>query len=135
MKKEAQRVAAKNVDEYLLALPAKTRSTLEKVREAIKAAAPKAEEVISYQVPTYKIHGPVAAFAAFEKHCSFFTTSHSVMKMFSEDLKPYYTSGVTIRFPLDKPLPATLIKKLVRAKIKENETRMLSKKTVPAKRK
>ena len=77
---------ATTVDEYLATQPEEVRATLEKVRKAIKAAVPKAEEVISYQIPTYKYNGPVAAFAAFPNHCSFFTTSHAIMKAFKDDL-------------------------------------------------
>ena len=123
----SKRTPAATVDEYLAIQPEQVRSALEKVRKAIKAAAPKAEEVISYQIPTYKLNGPVAAFAAFPNHCSFFTTSHAIMKTFKDDLKDYDTSGVTIRFPAGKPLPDSLIKKLVIAKIKENEERTKNK--------
>ena len=120
---------ATTVDEYLEIQTELVRDTLEKVRKAIKAAAPKAEEVISYQIPTYKLNGPVAAFAAFPDHCSFFTTSHAIMKEFKDELKDYDTSGVTIHFPAGKPLPGNLIKKLVIAKIKENEIRIIKKKS------
>ena len=120
----SKRTSATTVDEYLALQKSDVRDTLEKVRKAIKAAAPKSEEVISYQIPTYKLNGPVAAFAAFPNHCSFFTTSHAIMKEFKDDLKEYDTSGVTIRFQAGNPLPATLIKKLVIAKIKENEARI-----------
>jgi uncharacterized protein YdhG (YjbR/CyaY superfamily) len=125
----SKRIPATTVKEYLEIQPEEVRVTLEKVRKAIKAAAPKAEEVISYQIPTYKLNGPVAAFAAFPNHCSFFTTSHAVMKDFKDELKDYDTSGVTIHFPAGKPLPGNLIKKLVIAKIKENEIRIIKKKS------
>lgn len=125
---DTKRTAAKSVDEYINSLPDAPRGTLGKVRKAIKAAVPGAAEVISYQIPTYKYNGqPFAALAAFKEHCSYFTTSHSVMKTFKKELKPYYTSGVTIRFPVDKPLPAVLVKKLVKAKIKENELKIKKK--------
>lgn len=102
---DTKRTPAKNTDEYIDALPKAARSTLERVRKTIKSAVPKAEEVISYQIPTYKYNGlPFAAFAAFKTHCSYFTMNHAIMKAFKNELKPYYTSGVTIRFPLDKPL-------------------------------
>lgn len=112
---------AKNVDEYLAALPADMHSALAKVRKAIKAAVPKAEELISYHMPVYKYHGHLVGFAAFTNHCSFFPMSHAVMKEFREELKEYDASGATIRFPAGKPLPATLIKKIVKARIRENE--------------
>ena len=128
MEKATKTVPAANIDEYLSALPEKVRSTLEVLRKTIKAAAPKAEEVISYQIPTFKYHGFLVCFAAFKNHCSFYTTSHSVMKAFANELKSYDTSGVTIHFTADKPLPASLVKKLVKARIKENEARVITKK-------
>ncbi len=127
MKKINKSTTSKTVDAYLNALPDDVRNTLEKVRTAIKAAQPKAEEVISYQIPTFKFNGPIAAFAAFTNHCSYYTMSHSVMETLKQELDGYDTSGVTIRFPVGKPLSFTLIKKLVQAKIKENERRLLSK--------
>lgn len=125
---ETKRAAAKNADEYINSLSDAARTTLEKVRKAIIAVVPGTVEVISYQIPTYKYKGlPFAAFAAFKEHCSYFTMSHAIMKAFKDELKPYYTSGVTIRFPLDKPLPPRLLKKLVKAKLKENETKIKNK--------
>jgi uncharacterized protein YdhG (YjbR/CyaY superfamily) len=128
MEKATRTVPAANVDEYLRALPEKVCATLEKLRKTIKAAAPKAEELISYQVPTFKYHGFLVCFAAFKNHCSLYTTSHSVMKVFRDELKSYDTSGVTIHFTAEKPLPASLVKKLVKARIRENEERLIAKK-------
>ena len=120
MKKDAKG-PAKNVDEYMASLPADVQATLAKIRKAIKAAVPKAEELISYHMPVYKYHGHLVGFCAFTHHCSFFPMSHAVMKTFREELKNYDASGATIRFPVGKPLPATLIKKIVKERIKENE--------------
>jgi len=128
------KTSAATVDQYLTALPENARTTLEKIRKTIKAAVPKAEEVISYQIPTYKYNGRAfIAFAGFKNHCSVFTMSHAVMKQFKDDLKDYDTSGVTIHFPLDKPLPAALVKKLCAAKITENEEKLLAKKNKQSK--
>ena len=126
-KADATNPPAKNVDEYLAGVPEKARATLEKLRKTIKAAAPMASEGISYQMPMYKHHGMVVGFAAFKNHCSIFPGA-AVMDAYKEELKPYDTSKGTIRFPIDKPLPATLVKKLVRARIKENEARANRKK-------
>ena len=115
-------VPARDVDGYLAALPKETRVTLEKLRNTIKAAAPKAEEAISYQIPTFKYHGPLVFFAAFKNHCSFYVVSKSIMKTFSSELKPYDTSGTTIHFSAENPLPATLVKRIVKARIEENES-------------
>jgi uncharacterized protein YdhG (YjbR/CyaY superfamily) len=113
---------AKDVDEYLAGVPKEVRATLEKLRKTIKAAAPMASEVISYQMPMYKHHGMVIGFAAFKNHCSIFPGS-AVMDAHKAELKRYETSKGTIRFPASKPLPAALVKKLVKARIEENEAR------------
>ena len=123
MKKTAAKSAtARNVDEYLAGVPKEARATLEKLRQTIKAAAPMAAEVISYQMPMYKHHGMVIGFAAFKNHCSIFPGS-AVMDAHKEELSRYDTSKGTIRFPANKPLPAALVKKLVKARILENEKR------------
>src|SRR6266852_555312 len=121
-KTDATGPAARNVDEYLAGVPKKARSTLEKLRRTIKAAAPMAAEVISYQMPMYKHHGMVIGFAAFKNHCSIFPGA-AVMDAHKEELKRYSTSKGTIRFPVNHPLPATVVKKLVQTRIKENEAR------------
>ncbi|HEX9652389.1 MAG TPA: DUF1801 domain-containing protein [bacterium] len=113
--------SGRSVDDYLSALPEAVRTTLEKVRQSIKAAAPKAEELISYRIPTYKYLGPLVHFAAFESHCSLIVVNKSIMKIFKKELLSYETSGMTIHFTPDKPLPATLVKKIVKLRIKENE--------------
>jgi uncharacterized protein YdhG (YjbR/CyaY superfamily) len=117
----------KTVDEYLNELPDIVRKTLTQVRKAVISAAPKAEEVISYRIPLYKYNGHLVGFMAFSKHCSFVTMSYSVINAFKNELKPYDVSGTTIHFPLDKPLPSALVKKLVKARIKENSVKKISK--------
>jgi uncharacterized protein YdhG (YjbR/CyaY superfamily) len=115
---------AKNVDEYLSGVPEPARGTLNRVRAAIRAAAPEASEYISYRIPTFRYKGrPLLAFAAFSKHCSLFPMSMSVIKTFEKDLKSFYTSKGTVRFPVDKPLPAALVKKIVKARVAQNEAR------------
>lgn len=118
---------ARNVDEYLAGVPKEARATLEKLRRTIRAAAPMAAEVISYQIPMYKHHGMVVGFAAFKDHCSLFPGS-AVMDRYKKELERYDTSKGTIRFPANKPLPSALVKKLVKARIKENEARANRKK-------
>lgn len=116
--------APKTIDEYLKALPLKVQKTLGQVRNAIKAACPDAEEIISYQIPAYKFKGHIIIyFAAFKNHCSIYAMGYSIIEEFRSLLKNYDISGTTIHFPLDKPLPASLVKKLVNARIKQNEER------------
>lgn len=121
-KTAAKSTLAKDVDEYLAGVPKEARATLEKLRKTIKAAAPMASEGISYQMPMYKHHGMVIGFAAFKNHCSIFPGA-AVMDEYKEELKRYSTSKGTIRFTIEKPLPAALVKKLVKARVAENEVR------------
>ncbi|MCW3119372.1 MAG: hypothetical protein JWM28_3454 [Chitinophagaceae bacterium] len=132
MKNAANDTRAKTVDEYLQALPDDMRTMLEKLRLTIQSAAPKAEELISYQIPTYKYRGALVHFAAFKNHCSFIAASKNVIKIFSKELQDFKTSGTTIRFTPDQPLPAALVKKIVKTRIKENEERTAA---VPVKKK
>ena len=120
MKKSKLGVTPQTVDEYLAAVPEEARATLEKIRKTIKAVAPQATEVISYQIPMYKQHGMLVGFAAFKGHCSLFPGAKAVAT-FKDELKAYETSKGTIRFPIGKPLPAALVKKLVKTRIAENE--------------
>jgi uncharacterized protein YdhG (YjbR/CyaY superfamily) len=112
----------KNVDEYLARVPEPARSTLRKVQAVIRSVAPaETAETISYGIPTFKYIGPLVGFAAFSDHCSLFPMNSSLIEAFKDELKNFETSKGTIRFALDKPLPPTLLKKLVKARIAENE--------------
>ena len=113
--------APKDIDEYLADVPEPARSTLNKIRAAIRSAAPaEATETISYKMPAFKYKGVLIWFAAFSDHCSLFPTA-AIVEVFKDELKGYSTSKGTIHFPVDKPLPATLVKKIVKARIAENE--------------
>jgi len=113
-----------DIDQYLATVPEDARATLEKIRQTVSAAAPKAVEAIWYQIPTFKLDGrALVGFAAFKKHCSFFPMSMAVMRTYHAELNSYDTSKGTIRFPFGKPLRAALVKKIVKARIKENEAR------------
>ena len=127
MIKDQKQKPAKNVDEYLAAVPDEVRPVLAKLRKTVRAAAPMAEEVISYQIPTYKYHGPLVHFAAFRNHCSFYVVSKPIMEAFSGELEPLDTSGTTIHFSVKSPLPASLVKKIVKARIEENSARVKNK--------
>jgi len=113
----------KNVDEYLARVPQPARSTLSKIRVAIRSAAPpEALETISYGMPAFKHKKVLVWFAAFSNHCSLFPTA-SVIETFKKELKGFSTSKGTIHFPTDKPLSAALVKKLVRARVAQIETK------------
>src|SRR5436190_5873586 len=110
----------KTIDEYLAQLSGDKRAALEKIRRAIRAAAPKAEECISYAIPAYRQNGKLlVGFGAAANHCSFFPMNASTVKRFKDELKQYDTSKGTIRFPTNEPLPASLVRKLVKARIAE----------------
>jgi len=110
----------KTVDEYLATLSDDKRAALEKLRKTIRAAAPDAEECISYQLPAFRLNGMLVAFGATATHCAFYLMSASTVAAHTNELKDYDTSKGTIRFQPDKPLPAALVRKLVRARIREN---------------
>ena len=123
-RKTTTKTAGTAVDKYLAKVPEDTRATLEKLRKTIRAAAPESVEALWYQMPTIKVDGrPIMSFAAFKNHCSIFPMSYAFIRAHEEELKPFYTSKGTIRFTAAKPLPAALVKKLVKARIKENEAR------------
>ena len=107
-------------DEYLASLSNDTRAALERLGKAIRAAAPGAEECISYQLPALRLDGkPLVAFGAAANHCAFYPMSGATVEAFKDELKDYDTSKGTIRFQAANPLPATLIRKLVKARIKD----------------
>lgn len=114
---------AASVDDYLKPLPRGVRAALQKLRRTIKSAAPDAAEVISYRIPAYKHHGMLVGFAAFKDHCSFFVKSPKLMNAHKTELARYKTAKGTIHFAPTKPLPAALVKKLVKARIAENEAK------------
>ena len=114
----------KDIDEYLAGVPEPARTTLSKVRAVIRSVVPKeAAEAISYGIPTFKYQGSLVAFAAFKNHCSLFPMSKAVIEAFKNELKGYETSKGTIHFPLDRPLPAALLKKMVKMRMAQNEER------------
>ena len=112
-----------SVADYLRAVPPAPRAALQKLRKTIKAAAPAATEVISYGIPGYKHHGMLVYFAAFKNHCSLFGVGAVLMKEHHKALAPYKKSKGTIQFTVEKPLPLALVRKLVKARVAQNEAR------------
>ena len=109
----------KNVDEYITTFPKNIQTILQELRQVIRDAAPEAEEVISYQMPAFKLNGILVWFAAFKNHIGFFPKS-SAIEAFKKELSGYEVSKGTIRFPLDKPIPLDLVKKIVKYRVKED---------------
>jgi uncharacterized protein YdhG (YjbR/CyaY superfamily) len=119
-----------SVDAYMAELPADVQALLEKVRSTIKTAAPKAEEVISYQMPAYKYYGMLVYFAAFKDHCSLFPASKKVLDVFKEELQSFKTFGGTIQFTPENPLPVKLVTAIVKYRMQQNEEKKAAKKKV-----
>lgn len=114
--------APNDVDEYLARVPEPARTTLNKIRAIIRSVVPQeTTEAIHYGMPAFKYKGPLLGYAAFSNHCSLFPMGASVIAAFQQELRGFESSKGTIRFPVERPPSATLIKKLVKAQIAENE--------------
>jgi len=110
----------KSIDDYLALLEADKRAALQKLRKAIRAAVPKAEECISYGIPAFRLHGRILVFfGAAKNHCSFYPGAFPLVVLKNE-IKKYDTGKGTIRFPAGRPLPVTLVRKLVKARIAQH---------------
>lgn len=117
MKAESKKY--KSVDEYLADFPAGTKSMLKELRKTIKQAAPQAEEIISYNMPAYKLQGVLVYYAGYNGHIGFYPTGSGISS-FQKKLTAYKTSKGTVQFPLDQPLPLDLITQMVKFRVKEN---------------
>ena len=109
----------KTIDQYLASLPKNSRDISQQLRKVIREAAPEAEEVISYNMPAFRYHGVLVYFAAHKEHIGFYPVS-SAIRAFKDELLRYETSKGTIKFPIVKGIPATLVKKIVKFRVKEN---------------
>ncbi|NUM25358.1 MAG: DUF1801 domain-containing protein [Candidatus Buchananbacteria bacterium] len=109
----------KTIDAYIKTFPKNVQATLKKLKSEIKLIAPKAEETINYGIPTFKLNGNLVHFAAYKTHIGFYPGSFAIKK-FAADLAKYEVAKGTVRFPLDKPLPLSLIKKIVRFRVSQN---------------
>jgi len=116
---QANSKVAGNIDQYIEQFPPNVQAILQKIRATIKKTAPAAEELISYQMPAFKYHGMLVYFAGYKTHIGFYPTS-SPMKVFSDRLTTYKTSKGAIQFPINEAMPLTLIKDIVKFRIKEN---------------
>jgi uncharacterized protein YdhG (YjbR/CyaY superfamily) len=112
----------KSIEEYIKTFPAEIQKILQQVRETIKKAAPEAEETINYQIPTFKLNGNLVHFAAFKNHIGFYPAP-SGQKAFEKELSVYKSGKGSVQFPLDKPIPLALIKRIVQYRVKENSSK------------
>lgn len=110
---------APDTDTYIASFPKETQKLLQQIRKAIKEAAPKAEELISYGMPAYKLNGPVVYFAGYEHHIGFYPTGSGIAA-FTKEISKYKSSKGAVQFPLDEPIPVTLVKQMVKYKVAEN---------------
>lgn len=116
------------IEEYIAARTPEVQKLLQKVRRTIRKAAPGAEEKISYQLPTYALHGNLVHFGAFSKHIGFYPGADGI-KAFQDELAAYTTSTGTIQFPFDEPLPLALITRIVKFRVKQNLDKLAAKQT------
>jgi uncharacterized protein YdhG (YjbR/CyaY superfamily) len=115
-----------NIDEYIAGFPVNVQSILQEIRSVIQTAAPDAEEAIKYRIPTFVLDGNLVHFAAFEKHIGFYPTPSGI-KAFKDDLSAYHNAKGSVQFPLDKPIPFSLIRKIVEFKVKETRQKLAAK--------
>lgn len=116
-----------NVDDYIKQFPEEVQEALQQLRKTIIKAAPKAEEVISYKMPAYKYQGMLVYFAGYKNHIGFYAAPAG-HEAFKKELSVYKSGKGSVQFPLDKPLPVALIKKIVQFRVAQNEARMSEKK-------
>lgn len=113
-----EQTAPKTIDEYIAGFPEDVQAILQKIRQTIKAAAPNAEEAISYQMPTFKLKGNLVHFAAFKNHIGFYPVPSGI-EQFKEELAVFKQGKGSVQFPLDKPMPYDLIRRIVVFRVEE----------------
>ncbi|MDO8915823.1 MAG: DUF1801 domain-containing protein [Coriobacteriia bacterium] len=113
------RPKADSIDEYIAAFPPETQKVLEALRGLIKAAAPGATETISYAIPTFDLNGHLVHFAGYARHIGFYPTGRGI-EAFKDELKPYKSGKGSVQFPLGRPLPEDLIRRIVEFRVEEN---------------
>jgi uncharacterized protein YdhG (YjbR/CyaY superfamily) len=114
------------IDEYIKTFPKDIQKILETVRQTIKKTVPDADETISYQIPTFKLNGNLVHFAAFKNHIGFYPGSKAI-KDFQKELAKYKSSKGAVQFPIDRPMPLSLIEKIVKHRVKENSIKTIKK--------
>lgn len=114
---------AHNIDEYLASCLPEVTEVLQRLRLLIKETEPRVVESISYRIPAFSLHGPLVFFAAFPNHLGFYVVDKTIIKKFEQELKPFKTSGTTIHFSVENPLPDSLVIDIVKMRVGDNERR------------
>jgi uncharacterized protein YdhG (YjbR/CyaY superfamily) len=127
---DASRRQFNTIDEYINAFPQDVQHILNELRRTIREAAPEAEETIRYQMPTLRLNGNLVHFAAFKNHIGFYPTPSGI-EAFKTELSPYHGAKGSVQFPIDQPLPLTLIRKIVEYRVRENSQRKPRKPRAP----
>jgi uncharacterized protein YdhG (YjbR/CyaY superfamily) len=122
----ADQPTPRTIDEYIAGFPSEIQALLQEIRMTIREAAPEAEEAISYQMPTFRLHGNLVHFAAFKKHIGFYPAPTGIDE-FKAELAAYKGSKGAVQFPLDKPMPLDLIRRIVQFRVKENVAKVVAK--------
>ncbi len=123
---KAEQTGPKTIDEYIAGFPNEVQQILEKIRRTIRAAAPDAQEIIKYKMPTFTLKGNLVHFAAYKKHIALYPAPKGTER-FNKRLAAYRTAKSTVKFPLDKPIPYDLIGQIVRLRVKDNLTKAKAK--------
>ena len=118
--------APRDIDEYIAGFPPIVQESLQKIRGIIREAAPDAEETLKYRMPTFVLQGNLVHFAAFESHIGFYPTPTAI-EAFSGDLKGYVSAKGSVQFPLNRPIPFTLIRRMVQFRVQESRQKMAAK--------
>ena len=116
---ETEQKPPQTIDDYIARYPEDVQAILQQIRQTIHEAAPEATEAISYQMPTFKLHGNLVHFAAFKNHIGFYPVPSGI-KVFQDELSAYVQGKGSVQFPIDKPMPLDLISKIVVFRVKEN---------------
>ena len=125
---EKAKVVPETVDQYIAAFPADVKKRMQQLRKTIKAAAPKADELISYQMPGYKYFGMLVYFAAFKNHIGFYPGAGGILE-FYKMLASFKSAKGSVQFPHDRPIPFDIISKIVKFRVKQNEEKISLKKS------
>lgn len=125
---EKAKVVPETVDQYIAAFPADVKKRMQQLRKTIKAAAPKADELISYQMPGYKYFGMLVYFAAFKNHIGFYPGAGGILEFYKK-LSSFKSAKGSVQFPHDRPIPYDIISKIVKFRVKQNEEKISLKKS------